>query len=194
MKAKFRRATVVAGIMLSGITMLFPSVALSQSANAGIFIKNQRSNRCIDVAGAPGTGNGASLILFNCESSGFNSGNGTLTDQKWEFINGGFIRNVLSKKCIDVAGAPGIANATSLQLFDCEYSGSNGFNGSPTDQKWEYIGAGFIRNILSNRCIDVAGAPGTANGAPLQLFNCELSGINSSNGTVTDQRWRLIPK
>lgn len=106
-------------------------------------------------------------------------------------VGGIFIRNELSNKCIDVAGDPGTANGAPLQLFDCELSGFNP-SGRTTDQRWEYIGAGFLRNGLSNKCIDVAGDPGTANGAPLQLFDCELSGFNTS-GRTSDQRWRWQP-
>ncbi|MEH2166079.1 MAG: RICIN domain-containing protein [Nostoc sp.] len=158
-----------------------------------MILKNELSNKCIDVAGDAGTVNGAPLQLFDCELSGFNSTSGRATDQKWEFIRGGFIRNKLSNKCIDVAGDPGTANNARLQLFDCELSGFNSTSGRATDQRWEYIGAGFIRNVLSNKCIDVSGDPGTANGAPLQLFDCELSGFNPS-GSTSDQRWRWEPR
>ncbi|HYX17025.1 MAG TPA: RICIN domain-containing protein [Nostoc sp.] len=106
--------------------------------------------------------------------------------------NGFFIISSLSGKCIDVDGAPGTVNGGRLQLFDCELSGFNPFNGSSTDQRWEFVGGGFIRNTLSGRCIDVDGAPGTGNGAPLQLFDCESSGFNRNNGSRTDQTWRLF--
>ena len=56
--------------------------------NNGRLIGNLRTiGKCIDVAGAPGTGNGALLQLFTCEFSGFNP-NGTSTDQRWGFITG----------------------------------------------------------------------------------------------------------
>lgn len=97
---------------------------------------------------------------------------------------GRFIVNQLSGRCIDVAGAPGTENGAQLQLWDCESSGRNP-NGTPTDQLWEFLPDGFIRNSLSGRCIDVAGAPGTRNGAPIQLFDCEVAGGES------DQYWRL---
>ncbi|NJO18463.1 MAG: ricin-type beta-trefoil lectin domain protein [Thioploca sp.] len=48
---------------------------------------------------------------------------------------------------------------------------------------------GFIRNKLSQKCIDVAGAPGRSNGAQLQLWDCEILGINPDNGSLTDQKW-----
>lgn len=156
------------------------------------FIINTLSGKCIDVAGAPGTGNGAPLQLFSCELNGLNADNGSPTDQQWIVLPGGFIQNTLSGRCIDVAGAPGTGNGARLQLFDCELSGSNPDNGSPTDQRWTVRADGFIQNVLSGRCIDVAGAPGTGNGAPLQLFDCELNGRNRDNGSLTDQRWVLV--
>ncbi|MBD2124886.1 RICIN domain-containing protein, partial [Microcoleus sp. ZQ-A2] len=88
-------------------------------------------------------------------------------------------------------GAPGRAIGTPLQLWDCETSGRNLENGSLTDQRWTFIKDGFIRNNLSEKCIDVAGTPGSANSAPLQLWDCETSGRNLENGSLTDQRWKL---
>jgi hypothetical protein len=101
------------------------------------FIQNTLSGKCIDVAGAPGSTNGASLQLWDCEWSGRNADNGSQTDQKWILTRDGFIQNTLSGKCIDVAGAPGITNGASLQLWDCEWSERNADNGSQTDQKWQ---------------------------------------------------------
>jgi Ricin-type beta-trefoil lectin domain len=102
--------------------------------------------------------------------------------------NGQFISNLLSGKCIDVAGAPGNQNGAPLQLWDCETSGFNADNGSKTDQQWSLTSDGFIKNTLSNKCLDVSGAPGTATGTPLILYDCEPSGPN------TDQRWTLTSK
>ena len=49
----------------------------------------------------------------------------------------------------------------------------------------------FINNEWSGKCIDVSGAPGRSNGDSLQLWDCELSGINPDNGSRTDQQWIL---
>jgi hypothetical protein len=101
-----------------------------------------------------------------------------------------FLVNTVSGKCIDVSGAPGTSNGAQLQLWDCERSGKN-HNGSPSDQLWDFFN-GFIKNRASGKCIDVHGAPGTGNGAKLQLWDCELSGKHS-NGSQTDQQWRRYP-
>ena len=52
--------------------------------------------------------------------------------------SGKFIMNIQSGKCIDVAGAPGQENGSQLQLWDCELSGRNRDNGTPTDQIWRF--------------------------------------------------------
>ncbi|WP_052672534.1 RICIN domain-containing protein [Aliterella atlantica] len=155
------------------------------------FILNSLSGQCIDVAGAPGNTNGAQIQLWNCELSGRNIDNGSSTDQKWELTSDGFIRNTLSGKCIDVAGAPGNRNGTQLQLWDCEFSGRNADNGSETDQTWTLTRDGFLLNISSGKCIDVVGAPGRGRGTRLQLWTCEFSGRNADNGSETDQIWKL---
>ncbi len=180
--------------VFSSFTCLFllwektPSTA--QSTSEG-FVVNSLSGKCIDVAGSPGRSNGTRLQLWDCELSGTNPDNGSITDQRWVLTRNGFIRNTLSGKCIDVAGAPGRSNGAVLQLWNCELSGTNPDNGSITDQRWVLTGNGFIRNTLSGKCIDVAGAPGRSNGAVLQLWDCELSGTNLDNGSITDQRWQL---
>ncbi|MCC5629795.1 RICIN domain-containing protein [Nostoc sphaeroides] len=193
MKPNSKKCTAIAvgfvGSLLWGATCVLENQnAIAQVG--GMFIINELSNRCLDVSGDPGTANGTPLILANCELSGFSS-SGRITDQKWEFIRGGFIRNKLSNRCINVEGEPGTADGTRLILSDCELSGTtSGFR--TTDQRWEYIGAGFLRNGLSDKCIDVSGDPGIVNGAPLLLNECQISGFSGS-GQSSDQRWRWQP-
>lgn len=180
-------------LVLSSLTvsLLLTKQSVEAQSAGGRFINNLLSGKCIDVAGAPGRSNGAPLQLWDCELTGVNPDNNSTTDQRWVLTNGGFIRNTLSGKCIDVAGAPGRDNGALLQLWDCELSGRNRDNGSTTDQRWTITGNGFIRNTLSGKCIDVAGAPGQSNGARLQLWDCELSGRNRDNGSDTDQQWNF---
>lgn len=151
-------------------------------------IVNLLSNKCIDVPGQPGTAPSTPLQLSVCETSG-RSPNGSVTDQRWEWVKGGFIRNVLSGLCLDVKGQPGTANGSRLILSKCEFNGRSP-NGQPSDQMWFTRDDGSIVNQYSMKCIDVSGAPGTNNGAPLLLWDCETSGRNP-NGSITDQRWRF---
>jgi len=113
----------------------------------------------------------AVLFLFSCNTVSFAE-------------DGKFIVNLLSGRCINVSGDPGKANGTPLTLADCQFSGKTDTN-NPTDQKWILTSDGFIQNALSGKCIDVAGYPGTDNGAQLQIWDCEL------NNTATDQKWIL---
>jgi hypothetical protein len=46
----------------------------------------------------------------------------------------------------------------------------------------------LIRNQLSGKCLDVSGSPGTENGTPLILYDCETSDPN------TDQRWIMTSR
>ncbi len=164
-----------------------PGMPQQPASPAVIF--NNLSGKCIDVAGAPGQHNGAKLQLWDCELSGRNLDNNSITDQQWKMTKDGFIVNVLSGKCIDVAGAPGHNNGSQLQLWDCEFSGRNPDNNSTTDQQWKMTRDGFIVNVLSGKCIDVAGAPGRNNGSQLQLWDCERSGRNPDNNSITDHKW-----
>ena len=188
LSAKFLPGLLLALSSLTVSLLLIKQPGEAQGVN-GRFLNNFLSGKCIDVAGAPGRSNSAPLQLWDCELTGINPDNNSTTDQRWVFINGGYIRNTLSGKCIDVAGAPGRNNGALLQLWDCELSGRNRDNGSITDQRWTITSNGFIRNTLSGKCIDVAGAPGQSNGARLQLWDCELSGRNRDNGSDTDQQW-----
>jgi hypothetical protein len=99
-KPKFKKRTAIAvgfvGSVLWGTTCILESqFAIAQLAG-GMFIVNELSKKCLDVAGNTGSSvaNGTQLVLNECEISGFNSSGG-ITDQKWEFIRGGFIRNKL---------------------------------------------------------------------------------------------------
>ncbi|WP_160120625.1 RICIN domain-containing protein [Rhodovarius lipocyclicus] len=175
------KSTAFFGCILSLLVLIVPAASWGQGNLRGQMLVNRLSNRCLDVSGAPGTRNGAPLILYDCERSGMNP-NGSPTDQMWEFTPQGFIRNTLSGRCLDVSGAPGTLNSAPLILWDCETDGRS-ISGKPTDQRWELLPSGHIRNRLSGRCIDVAGAPGTNNGARLQLYDCEF------NLRVTDQIW-----
>lgn len=169
--------------LLAAILSAALFLSTGEASAQGKFIVNQLSGKCIDVAGAPGVKHGTALQLYACEFTGY-SPDGAATDQRWEFLPQGFIRNTLSGKCIDVTGTPGVTNGARLILADCELSGRYA-DGSQTDQQWQILPDGLIKNKLSGKCIDVSGSPGVANGARLQLWECEVA------GGPTDQLWRL---
>jgi hypothetical protein len=153
-----------------------PEKAVSVSKSKIFKIMDSSSGKCIDVAGAPGRNNGARLQLWDCELSGTNPDNNSITDQRWTLTDDRHIRNELSGKCIDVVGAPGRSDGARLQLWDCELSGTNPDNNSITDQRWTLTDDRHIRNELSGKCINVADAFGRSNGAGLQLGDCERPG------------------
>jgi Ricin-type beta-trefoil lectin domain len=187
---------ILSVLFLTLFTLTLSLFLIKQSSNAqetnGRFINNFISGKCIDVAGASSRSNGAPLQLWDCELSGVSPEDGSMTDQRWILTSDGFIRNALSGKCIDVAGASSQSNGAPLQLWDCELSGVSPNNGLTTDQRWTVTDNGFVQNTLSGKCIDVAGAPGQSNGARLQLWDCELSGHDRDNGSATDQQWSFV--
>ncbi len=195
-KKRWLLTGAVVGVM-GVVTALGLNAKISQnpgpppSSSGGRLIVNFLSRKCIDVRGAPGSTNETPLVLWDCETSGFNRDNNSFTDQRWTLGSDGFIRNTLSGKCIDVKGSPGSTNGSRLVLWDCETSGVNRDNGLPTDQRWTLGSDGFIRNTLSGKCIDVEGRRGIANGTPLILRDCETSVVNPDNGLRTYQRWDL---
>lgn len=67
--------------------------------------------------------------------------------------------------CLDVSGA-GTADATSVQLWECNKSGG---------QTWKATPEGTLVNPNSGKCLDVAGA-GTANGTTVQIYTCNGTG------------------
>ena len=104
------------------------------NATTGRIRNNVSPNLCLDVKGTPGTANGSTLQLGTCETREYDS-LGNYTDQVW-YTDGSFIFNLLAGKCIDISGAPGSSNHLPVQLWTCEWSGTNPDNGSPTDQQW----------------------------------------------------------
>ena len=165
------------------------------------YIKNGLSGRCIDVPGSKGTASGAILQIWDCEFSN------SSTDQRWTYNgktggygygsgNTGFAGNEYSKSvdpanativragtfvsqlsglCLDPVGTtPG--NGSRIQLAACD---------SSPDMYWELRSDGFIRNPSTGKCMDVSGSPGSANKAPITLYDCEYL------ADKTDQQWQL---
>lgn len=152
---------------------LLLGLASSAAAQSGQFLQHHASELCVDVAGAPGTANGAKLSLWSCEANGMNAANSSATDQKWTYSNG-FIRNGLSGKCVDVPGNPGTARGSRLQIWDCEASGRSA-TGAATDQQFDRVNDQF-RHRLSGLCIGPDRTDNYRNGVPLVLVPCAKPG------------------
>jgi len=186
---KFLTALSVAGIAL--LLSIGANQATAQSRREG-FLRNQLSGRCLDIQGRPsdpgphGSGGnlGSNAQLWDCSYD-----NPQQDDHVWILNSDGFLIERNSGHCLDVAGTPGTANGSNIQLSRCEFSGYS--HGGQTDQRWELLPGGYLRNRTSGRCIDVSGSPGVNNGANIQLTNCELSG-NNHDRTRTDHRWEFV--
>ncbi|GAB3136325.1 beta-1,3-glucanase family protein [Microbispora hainanensis] len=70
-------------------------------------------------------------------------------------------------KCVDVAGDDTGGNGTAVQLWDCQSYAK--------DQFWTWSGQ-TLRTL--GRCLDVRSG-GTANGTPLQLYDCNDTGAQN---------------
>ncbi len=130
---------------------------------------NPQSGRCLDSPGGS-TANGARLQLWDCNGTGaqtfrYGGGSGGST-----FINGP------AGKCVDVAADDTGGNGAAVQMWDCQVYA--------VDQHWAWNGTS-LRTL--NRCLDVTGN-GTANGTPLQLWDCYGGGsqqwVPQANGAL----------
>jgi hypothetical protein len=157
---------------------------------APFLLRNSLSGVCIDVIGAPGTAEGTRLQTYPCETSGYDAWGGP-SDQFWQWNTyTKFIRNTVSPNlCLGVNRASGTANGTPLQLSACDISEYDPW-GNVTKQVWSSVGS-FIYNENSDKCIDISGAPGNSNHLPIQLWDCEWTGVNPDNGSPTDQKWDI---
>jgi hypothetical protein len=95
-------------------------------------------------------------------------------------------------KCLDVTGGPtATGNGVPVQQWDCLPS-------HPHNQLWFFVDAGnnfetaYVLALHSHKCLDVVGGPGaTANGTPLQQWDCLGFGqtnqrwITQGNGNIT---------
>ncbi|HEU5474384.1 MAG TPA: RICIN domain-containing protein [Actinophytocola sp.] len=142
------------------------------------------STKCLDVRNNDGgTANGTPIQLFDCLGAG-------QTNQVWQAVavGGGFFQlrpAHAPTKCLDVRNNNGgTANGTPIQLFDCLGTGQ-------ANQLWRSVQITPILFQLrpmhaQTKCLDVRNNDGgTANGTPIQLFDCLGSG-------QTNQQWRIV--
>nr|BFE65753.1 hypothetical protein GCM10020063_102790 [Dactylosporangium thailandense] len=129
-------------------------------------LRNPVSGRCLD-APSGATANGTKLQIWDCNGLG---------PQKFSVSGGGTIGGP-GAKCVDVAGDDSGANNAAVQLWDCQPGAF--------DQHWVRGSGGSLRTL--GRCLDVA-AGSTANGAKLQLYDCNGGGaqnwVQQSDGSL----------
>lgn len=154
--------------------------SVSQAYVGSTFISNKLSAVCLDVIGAPGVASGTLTQTYPCENSGLDAWGGP-TDQywDWDYATGNVKSRVAPNKCLATTGT---SNGSQLQIADCVNDAS---------QHWSVTYEGFIVHAQTGKCIDISGAPGTVNHLAVQLWDCEYSGYNADNGSVTDQTWNV---
>lgn len=149
------------------------STAFASTASAGtIFfqLKVQHTQKCLQVDG------GTTAIQSTC---------GNFQQQNQIFVleplpNDHYkIRNVSTRKCLDVRGANPDRGADVIE-FTC---------GPGAHQEWTFLfdAAGHyqVRSLLNQRCLDVdTFGGGTNNGARVQMWDC-------LDNSFLNQRWNL---
>jgi Ricin-type beta-trefoil lectin domain len=131
----------------------------TQPAGSLLYIVNQHSDKCLDVAGAS-TADQAKVQQYECHEGG---------NQRWMLVPHQEIINQQSGKCLDVAGGS-LADQTPVQQFHC--------HGGP-DQHWRVTQRGEIVNQNSGKCLDLPNG-GTTDQIGLQQFGCHQG---------SNQRW-----
>jgi hypothetical protein len=128
----------------------------------------QGSNKCLDTLNA-GTGSGVPVEIFTCDTTAAGQ-----DSQKW---TQGPNRSVqvfsesTAPKCLDVRDR-GTANGTAVQIWTCT---------GATNQQWIFQANGQLRNVGSNRCLDVPIEGNNRDQTLLQIWDC-------SQGPTPQQR------
>lgn len=146
------KSTSVISTVERGTSYVTNSVVTS--ANSGADLRNPKSGRCLDIAGAS-TADGARIQLYDCNRS---------KAQTWinEPQSNSRIRGLGGTKCLDISGGV-IQSGTKVQSYRC--------NGSSA-QKWTVRADGTIRPTANTSlCLDAVNG-GTANGTRIQLYKC----------------------
>ncbi|RPE27674.1 arabinofuranosidase catalytic domain-containing protein [Kitasatospora cineracea] len=115
---------------------------------------NPQSGRCLDDPSG-NTANGTHLQLWDCNGS---------AAQKFT-VNGGGPVAAPGGQCVDVAADDTGANGSAVQLWNCQ--------SYAVDQHWTHAADTSLHTL--GRCLDATGN-GTANGTPLQLWDCNGGG------------------
>jgi non-reducing end alpha-L-arabinofuranosidase len=107
--------------------------------------------QCTDVIGDDTGTDGATVDLWNCQSSAI--------DQHWTHNSDDSLSTL--GRCLDIDGN-GTAAGTKVEIWDC-----NGVGG----QKWVQQSNGSLLNPQSGLCLDDPSG-NTANGTQLQIWTC----------------------
>jgi len=118
-------------------------------------------------------------VLWPCEDNNNNN-----TDQRWELLEDGQLRNMLSGKCaVQKVLDQAAASRPTLVIGPCDQSAAG---------IWEQTPKGFIRNVGTGRCINVVGLPGIEDGSLIDTWACQHVGILVPGTWTLDSRGFIV--
>jgi hypothetical protein len=155
--------------LVAGLLAASPAARAAPDPGSGTptyWIKNVKSNKCLNVAGAS-TANNAAVVHYTCQNTYTNDLWYLRYDSPGDYV---WIVNVNSGKCLNVPGAS-TANVAVVQ-YTCQntYTNDRWYIESPHDTGW-------IVNENSNKCLNVADAS-TANNASVIQYPCQFTYVN----------------
>lgn len=144
------------------LALPFAGASVAANAQTDQFeIVAKHSGKCLSPA-VGATGNGVAVIQVACDRT---------VNQRWytEQINANthLIRNVASKRCVDVYGWVN-ADSVATIMWDCHRGTNQQFELRPRDGGYNEFRAVFTSN---SRCVDIAHDK-AHDGAPAYLWGC----------------------
>jgi hypothetical protein len=135
--------------VLAGVAGVALAMAITPPAGAATYynLVNDKSGKCMSVAGGGSTANGAKIVQWTCNTKG---------EQLWYRV-GDQLKNRKSGKCLSVAHQGDTVNGRELVQWSC--------NGA-FEQMWR-VSDGYLINHKNGKVASVSGGGSTANGAKL---------------------------
>ncbi len=171
--------TAVLTLCLTTLAVTPPPSFAASSTNQITFFKAQHSGKCLDVNNSS-PDNGAKVQQWDCNNTNaqnwelFYVGSGPrFRDQAGNYYA---LRNVNSKKCLDIYGAA-THNGARITQWECHWGGNQQW--LLYDHFWTSSHKVTLYNAYSNKCLDVL-AYATNRGAEVVIYDC--------NGG-TNQNW-----
>jgi cytolethal distending toxin subunit A len=169
-----RAGLIASGVLMLGLSCFPAAVSHAASLNHPVMLVNDKTGKCLTIAGGETTANNVDAVQFNCDSD---------PSRSWMLreMDGGNdyqIRNVRTGKCLTIAGGTVSDNNVHLLQFDCDNDQS---------RRWiirDVTGSGIhqIRNAKTGKCATIAGGTVSDNNVPGVQFDCDED---------TSRRWRI---
>jgi hypothetical protein len=176
----FRRAPaglVATGVLMLGLSCIPAAVTQAAPVNNPVMLVNDKTGKCLTIAGGETQANNVDSVQFNCDSD---------ASRSWMLreMGGGDvyqIRNVKTGKCLTIAGGESHENNVHMLQFDCDNHPS---------RRWiirDVTGSGIhqISNVQTGKCATIAGGTVSDNNVPGVQFDCDND---------HSRRWRIMLK